>query len=225
MAQTVETGLSSGPELPIERLLAERVALCWVAASDADAEYTRKLKEGMSFREGEYYSKRCEQTNRQLLKAIDAGSSAPPAHAHADQHRPEPDQCGVASAQPRHSANEESEHSRSAELIEAVAAAAKTHGAASFGSAVLRLAPQVKVHYLAFVSETFPDLLPRYERAYAGTNISSDYQTAIERRVAQVRGRQGFSDDAMQGRWTDARTSVRTAEPVLGKTGQLALPL
>jgi hypothetical protein len=57
---------------PLERLLAERVVLCWVAASHADAEYTRKLKEGMSFREGEYYSKRCEQTNRQLLKAIES---------------------------------------------------------------------------------------------------------------------------------------------------------
>jgi hypothetical protein len=57
---------------PLEQLLAERVALCWVAATYADAEYTRKLKEGMSFREGEYYSKRCEQTNRQLLKAIES---------------------------------------------------------------------------------------------------------------------------------------------------------
>ena len=57
---------------PLERLLAERVALCWVAATYADAEYTRKLKEGMSFREGEYYGKRCEQTNRQLIKAIES---------------------------------------------------------------------------------------------------------------------------------------------------------
>ena len=57
---------------PLERLLAERVALCWVAANYADAEYARKLKAGMSFREGEYYSKRCEQTNRQLLKAIES---------------------------------------------------------------------------------------------------------------------------------------------------------
>src|SRR5215213_5064021 len=57
---------------PLERLLAERVALCWVAATYADAEYTRKLKAGMSFREGEYFSKRCEQTNRQLLRAIES---------------------------------------------------------------------------------------------------------------------------------------------------------
>jgi hypothetical protein len=57
---------------PLEHLLAERVALCWVAATHADAQYTRKLKDGMSFREGEYYSKRCEQTQRQLLKAIES---------------------------------------------------------------------------------------------------------------------------------------------------------
>ena len=71
--------------------------------------------------------------------------------------------------------------------IEAVAAAAKAHGAVSFASAVLRLAPQVKEHYRAFVAETFPALLPRYERAYAGTNISSDYQAAIELRIARIR--------------------------------------
>jgi hypothetical protein len=56
---------------PLERLLAERVALCWLAANHADTEYARKLKTGMSFREGEYYSKRCKQTNRQLLKAME----------------------------------------------------------------------------------------------------------------------------------------------------------
>jgi DNA repair photolyase len=112
------------------------------------------------------------------------------------------------------------------ESIDAVAAAAKAHGAASFGSAVLRLAPQVKEHYLAFVSEAFPDLLPRYERAYAGTNISSDYQTAIERRVARVRERHGFAEDAMHSRRIEASNqSLRIAAPVGMSSGQLALPL
>jgi DNA repair photolyase len=115
--------------------------------------------------------------------------------------------------------------SDSVESIEAVAAAARTHGAASFGAAVLRLAPLVKEHYLAFVSTTFPDLLPRYERAYAGTNISSDYQAAIERRVARIRVRQGFVEDAMQSRWDNASGSGRIAEPVAVGPGQLPLPL
>jgi hypothetical protein len=104
-------------------------------------------------------------------------------------------------------------------------AATNAHGAASFGSAVLRLAPLVKDHYLAFVSETFPDLLPRYERAYAGTNISSDYQVAIERRLARIRQRQGFAEDAMQNRRAAAAISLRILEPVMAGTGQLSLPL
>lgn len=48
------------------------MALCWIAATHADAEYAQKLKSGMSFREGEYLARRCEQTHRQLLKAIES---------------------------------------------------------------------------------------------------------------------------------------------------------
>jgi DNA repair photolyase len=109
--------------------------------------------------------------------------------------------------------------------IDAVAAAAKAHGAASFGSAVLRLVPQVKEHYLGFVRETFPDLLPRYERAYAGTNITVDYQTAIERRLARVRKHYGFAEDAMQSRRDHAGTSTHSVQTLMVRSGQLALPL
>ena len=73
--------------------------------------------------------------------------------------------------------------------------------------------------------QTFPDLLPRYERAYAGTNISSDYQTAIERRLARIRERQGFVEDAMQSRRVAAASSMRIAAPESVGPGQLALPL
>ena len=55
---------------PLEALLAERVALCWVAAQQADAQYARKLARGMSFREGEYYARRSGQATRQLLRAV-----------------------------------------------------------------------------------------------------------------------------------------------------------
>jgi DNA repair photolyase len=109
--------------------------------------------------------------------------------------------------------------------IAAVAAAAKTHGAVSFGSAVLRLAPDVKEHYFGFVASSFPDLLPRYERAYAGTTISSDYQTAIEQRLARIRERQGFIEDAMQSRRVAAASHTRIAAPESVGPGQLALAL
>jgi DNA repair photolyase len=115
--------------------------------------------------------------------------------------------------------------SDSVESISAVAEAAQAHGAVSFGASVLRLAPLVKEHYLDFVAATFPDLLPRYERAYAGTNISSDYQAAIERRIARIRERHGFVADAMQDRRKDVVTSLPGVQQPVVRSGQLALPL
>jgi DNA repair photolyase len=113
----------------------------------------------------------------------------------------------------------------SVESIEAVAAAARDHGAASFGSAVLRLAPLVREHYLGVVAAAFPDLLPRYERAYAGTNIASDYQAAIERRLAQVRERHGFAADAMHRRGSNHGATMLATGAASHAIGQLSLPL
>ena len=109
--------------------------------------------------------------------------------------------------------------------IGAVAAAAKEHGATSFGSAVLRLAPLVKEHYFDFVAATFPDLLPRYERAYGETNISSAYQAAIERRLVRIRVRHGFAEDAMQERRAAVSTLATAANTLTHRTGQLPLLL
>jgi DNA repair photolyase len=111
----------------------------------------------------------------------------------------------------------------STESIDAVAAAAKAHGAVSFGSSVLRLAPLVKEHYLDFVAETFPDLLPRYERAYAGTIISADYQAAIKRRVALIREQRGFVEDTMH-RQPRPESASMPFRPVLPR-GVEQLPL
>jgi DNA repair photolyase len=113
----------------------------------------------------------------------------------------------------------------SAESIEAVAAAAKDHGAASFGSAVLRLAPEVKEHYFGFIESSFSDLLPRYERAYAGTNIASEYQAVIDRRLAQVRQRYGFFDDAMHRGKANAGPTRPVTMAASNGTEQLSLPL
>ena len=83
----------------------------------------------------------------------------------------------------------------------------------------------VKVHYLAFVSETFPDLLPRYGRAYAGTNIAADYQTAIERRLARIRERRGFVEDAMNQRRVEIGNNPTGAKSIGTDVGRLPLPL
>jgi hypothetical protein len=83
----------------------------------------------------------------------------------------------------------------------------------------------VKEHYLGFVSETFPDLLPRYARAYASTNIAADYQTAIERRLAQIRGHHGFVEDALIQRRVEIGNNPTGAKPFSNDVDRLPLPL
>jgi DNA repair photolyase len=109
--------------------------------------------------------------------------------------------------------------------LDAVAAAARAYGAATFGSGVLRLVPLVREHYLAFVAESFPDLLPRYERAFAGVTVSSSYREMMERRLTQIRARHGFSQDVMRSRRRGANRAERIVEPSIASSEQLALPL
>lgn len=111
----------------------------------------------------------------------------------------------------------------SEESIEALAAAAREHGAVSFGSSPLRLAPLVKEHYFDFVARTFPVLLPRYERAYAGANAHAAYRSALDRRVTQVRERYGFATDAMADRRERGLSSQGAGAQQQGM-GQLSLP-
>src|SRR4051794_23782057 len=103
--------------------------------------------------------------------------------------------------------------------IEAVAQAAAEYGALWFGSSALRLRPFVREHYLAFLDETFPDLLPRYERAYLGTNAPKAYQDSLAARVERIRARHGFAEDSMRLR----RLTPEPAAPA--RPRQIALPL
>jgi len=110
--------------------------------------------------------------------------------------------------------------------LAAVAEAAAEHGAAYLGTSTLRLAPVVKEQYLGFVDRRYPDLLPRYERAYFGTNVSRAYQQALDQRVARIRARYGFAEDSMRQR--QIAPSAATPEPPLGlhRVGpQLLLPI
>jgi DNA repair photolyase len=76
--------------------------------------------------------------------------------------------------------------------IDAVAAAARAHGASWFWASPLRLAPLVKEHYLGWVEESHPELLPRYERAYPRSDPPRPYQEWLDVRVGLVRERHGF---------------------------------
>jgi DNA repair photolyase len=82
----------------------------------------------------------------------------------------------------------------SVESLEAVIAGAKEHGAAHVWASPLRLAPLVKEHYFAFIDETYPQLLRRYERAYGGMNAPPAYQEGIQARVDRLRAAYGFGE-------------------------------
>jgi DNA repair photolyase len=112
--------------------------------------------------------------------------------------------------------------------LEAVAQAAYEYGAAFLGTSTLRLAPVVKQEYLGFVNVRYPSLLPRYERAYLGTNAPGPYQRALDERVERIRERYGFLADSMRaGKVVPlANPSVAAAEPVVRRVGpQLMLPV
>jgi DNA repair photolyase len=111
----------------------------------------------------------------------------------------------------------------SAESIEAVVSGAKEHGASSVWASPLRLAPLVKEHYFGFVGETYPDLLPRYQRAFPGQNLPSDYKEALERRIARIREAYGFGDESAKTR-SDPAGSEAVANPA-PPSGQLPLAL
>jgi hypothetical protein len=58
---------------PLERLLAERVAACWLMLSHAEARYAKALEApSVSFELSEYHQRRCERAQRRYIAAIKA---------------------------------------------------------------------------------------------------------------------------------------------------------
>jgi DNA repair photolyase len=102
--------------------------------------------------------------------------------------------------------------------IEAVAAAAREHKAASFTAVPLRLAPHVKEFYLGFIADDYPDLLRRYKRAYPGTHAPPEYRDKLNERVERIRAAYGFA-----GRG-DRRPAPAAATAPPRRGAQLALP-
>ena len=102
--------------------------------------------------------------------------------------------------------------------IEAVAAAAREHKAASFAAVPLRLAPHVKEFYLGFVGDEYPDLLARYERAYPGTHAPQAYRDKLGERIERIRAAYGFKGNT-------ARRGASEPPPAARRGPQLALPI
>lgn len=67
----LRTELGGPNPSPLERLLVDRVVVCWLAAHDAELRYTVNAKD-MTFRNGDYQQRRMDATSRRYLAAVKA---------------------------------------------------------------------------------------------------------------------------------------------------------
>jgi DNA repair photolyase len=76
-----------------------------------------------------------------------------------------------------------------AENLEAVVRAAREHGASFVGDNVLYLKPGSKEWFMPFLRETYPHLLPQYQRFYRGAYAPSSYSEEVRAKVQELRER------------------------------------
>ena len=85
--------------------------------------------------------------------------------------------------------------------LESVFAAAAEHGAVYFGAGLAAPGAGRKGALSRLRRRRpSPHLLPRYQRAYAGTYAPREYQARLDERVDRLRARYGFAEDAMRKR-------------------------
>ena len=85
--------------------------------------------------------------------------------------------------------------SDSEESLDAVASAAAAHGATFFSTRPLKLDPGVKPHYVAFLAEHHPAVLPSTAARFAErVNPERGYLEVIEERSRRVRSRYAFPE-------------------------------
>jgi len=81
------------------------------------------------------------------------------------------------------------------ELLADVVRAARDAGATSIWTNVVNLRPGTREHFLESLARDWPQLLPRYERLYAGRAYpSKDMVEPVRREVAELRDRFGIGD-------------------------------
>jgi len=99
--------------------------------------------------------------------------------------------------------------------LRALMHAAREAGASYIWAGPLRLAPDVREHYLRSIAEHFPELLDRYEQNYAQADAPIVYRNAIKERINRIRAEFGYTSG-------EARPLPYRAPD---KPEQMALPL
>jgi len=77
--------------------------------------------------------------------------------------------------------------------LEAVVRAARDYGASFVGDNVLYLKPGTKEWFMPFLRETYPHLLPQYERFYRGAYAPRSYTDEVHAKVQELRERCGLT--------------------------------
>jgi len=81
--------------------------------------------------------------------------------------------------------------------LEALAKAARDHGATWFGGGVLYLQPCSRRVFLPFVEQNFPHLLRRYqERFESSAYVGGAYKDIIRERISAIRNKYGLASSA-----------------------------
>jgi len=81
------------------------------------------------------------------------------------------------------------------ELLADVVRAARDAGATSIWTGLLNLRPGTREHFLASLARDWPQLVPRYERLYAGrAYLGKDEVEPVRREVAELRERFAIRD-------------------------------
>lgn len=96
-------------------------------------------------------------------------------------------------------------------LLDPLFAAARAAGARFIHAGPLRLYPAIRDRFLPLLARHFPDLLPRYEKAYAHQGAAPrDYARALMRRVQTLQRKHGFDvNDGMMDRYRLQRPAAQ----------------
>jgi DNA repair photolyase len=86
------------------------------------------------------------------------------------------------------------------ENMEAVIEAARDHGAAFVGDNVLYLKHGTKEWFMPFLRETYPHLLPTYERFYTGAYAPKSYSRDVSAAVDRIRQDKAMTPDRLPPR-------------------------
>jgi DNA repair photolyase len=95
--------------------------------------------------------------------------------------------------------------------LDALFAAAHKAGALFIHAGALRLYAAVRDRFIPVLAEHYPELVPRYERAYAKqAGAPREYARALARRIQQLQKKHGFTkNDGMIDRYQPSRTPTQ----------------